>query len=264
VLLAAGQFEVFGELRISHSGIVLRGAGAGCCEGGHADPNAAGVPCREIAGRMITHDPDMTRLLDRLEDRGLIVRERAKKDRRMIITRITDVGLELLQRLDEPVMELHDRQLATTFSHACGPPRERGTTWSMFSAVRLQYWQRWPSRANTARRDSGTRLRCGTRTKCTSRITEGAGTTVRSECSSAPLRSTTSAFSFRTRTTARRIETTHSGSKLAFNSSVRPTASSPPSTASAVYRRRPESPRSIRCVRSRARSRRVSARHHSR
>jgi DNA-binding MarR family transcriptional regulator len=90
---------------------ILRGAGAGCCEGGHADPNAAGVPCREIAGRMITHDPDMTRLLDRLEDRNLIVRERDKKDRRMIITRITDVGLELLRTLDEPVMELHRRQL---------------------------------------------------------------------------------------------------------------------------------------------------------
>src|SRR3954454_15652654 len=90
---------------------ILRGAGAGCCAGGHHDPNAEGVPCREIAGRMITHDPDMTRLLDRLEERGLIVRERAKKDRRMIITRITDVGLELLNKLDEPVMELHDRQL---------------------------------------------------------------------------------------------------------------------------------------------------------
>jgi DNA-binding MarR family transcriptional regulator len=90
---------------------ILRGAGAGCCEGGHAEPNAAGVPCREIAGRMITHDPDMTRLLDRLEDRKLIVRERDTKDRRMIITRITDVGLELLRGLDEPVMQLHERQL---------------------------------------------------------------------------------------------------------------------------------------------------------
>jgi DNA-binding MarR family transcriptional regulator len=90
---------------------ILRGAGAGCCEGGHHDPNAQGVPCREIAERMITHDPDMTRLLDRLEDRGLIVRERARKDRRMIITRITDVGLELLRGLDEPLMALHERQL---------------------------------------------------------------------------------------------------------------------------------------------------------
>jgi DNA-binding MarR family transcriptional regulator len=90
---------------------ILRGAGAGCCEGGHHDPRAAGVPCREIAQRMITRDPDMTRLLDRLENGGLIVRERDRKDRRMISTRITDAGLELLRRLDQPVLDLHKHQL---------------------------------------------------------------------------------------------------------------------------------------------------------
>ena len=91
---------------------ILRGAGAGCCDGGHADPGAKGLACGEIAERMITRDPDMTRLLDRLEDRGLIGRERDKADRRMISTRITEAGLELLKKLDRPVMELHERQLA--------------------------------------------------------------------------------------------------------------------------------------------------------
>ena len=60
---------------------------------------------------MITRDPDMTRLLDRLEHGGLIVRERDKKDRRMISTRITDAGLELLRTLDQPVLDLHQKQL---------------------------------------------------------------------------------------------------------------------------------------------------------
>jgi len=60
---------------------------------------------------MITRDPDMTRLLDRLEEHGLIVRQRDKADRRMITTRITDAGLELLKNLDEPIVVLHERQL---------------------------------------------------------------------------------------------------------------------------------------------------------
>src|SRR4029079_3631401 len=107
---------------------------------------------------------------------------------------------------------------ATTLSQAWGPPRDRGTTWSMFSAARLQYWHRWPSRAQTARRESGTRLRYGTRTKWCSRITDGTGSWARSECRTAPLRTTISAFSFSTRTTARRMGTTQSGSKLALSS----------------------------------------------
>jgi len=70
-----------------------------------------GLTCGEIANRMITRDPDITRLLDRLEKRGLISRCRETKDRRMVLTRITDDGLALLDRLDEPVQEAHRRQL---------------------------------------------------------------------------------------------------------------------------------------------------------
>src|SRR5689334_3535984 len=92
----------------------------------------------------------------------------------------------------------------------------------MFSAARLQYWQRWPSRANTARRESGTRLRYGTRTKWLRRITDGTGSWARSERRTAPLRATISAFSLSTRTTARRMGTTQSGSKLALSSRALP------------------------------------------
>ena len=93
---------------------------------------------------------------------------------------------------------------------------------------RPQYWQRWPSRANTARRDSGALARNGTRTKCTRRMTVGTGTPRRSERNSAPLRCTISAFSFSTSTTARRDDTTHSGSKLALSKSARATRYPPP------------------------------------
>jgi DNA-binding MarR family transcriptional regulator len=70
-----------------------------------------GLPCGEIAKRMITRDPDITRLLDRLEKRGLISRSREAKDRRMVLTRITPKGMELLAQLDEPVRETHRKQL---------------------------------------------------------------------------------------------------------------------------------------------------------
>src|ERR1700675_273919 len=70
-----------------------------------------GLPCGEIASRMITRDPDITRLLDRLEKRGLISRCRETKDRRMVMARITPDGLKLLSRLDEPVEEGHRKQL---------------------------------------------------------------------------------------------------------------------------------------------------------
>jgi len=71
----------------------------------------AGLACGEIAGRMITRDPDVTRLLDRLEKRGLIARSRETRDRRTVITRITPHGLQLLARLDAPVRAAHRAQL---------------------------------------------------------------------------------------------------------------------------------------------------------
>jgi len=73
-----------------------------------AEPD--GLPCSSIGERMISHDPDMTRLLDRMEKRGLITRARQTDDRRVVKTRITRSGLTLLKNLDQPVRELHQRQ----------------------------------------------------------------------------------------------------------------------------------------------------------
>src|SRR6266481_5340099 len=70
----------------------------------------AGLPCRGIGDRMISHDPDMTRLLDRMEKRGLITRERQTDDRRVVKTRITAQGLRLLKTLDRPIHHLHKHQ----------------------------------------------------------------------------------------------------------------------------------------------------------
>jgi DNA-binding MarR family transcriptional regulator len=70
-----------------------------------------GLPCGEIGNRMITRDPDITRLLDRLEKRNLISRCRETRDRRMVMARITPEGLDLLARTDEPVREAHRSQM---------------------------------------------------------------------------------------------------------------------------------------------------------
>ena len=74
---------------------ILRGAGAG------------GLTCGETSERMVTHDPDITRLLDRLEKRNLITRARDTRDRRVVTVRITREGLSLLAKLDKPLVDLH-------------------------------------------------------------------------------------------------------------------------------------------------------------
>ena len=70
---------------------ILRGAGA------------EGLPTLEIAERMIEQTPGITRLIDRLEAKELVARERSATDRRCVYCRITPAGLELLARLDAPV-----------------------------------------------------------------------------------------------------------------------------------------------------------------
>jgi DNA-binding MarR family transcriptional regulator len=94
--LTASQYNI---LRI------LRGAGA------------EGHRCAEIGARMISRDPDITRLLDRLEKRGLVRRARDSKDRRVVYTCITDEGLALLATLDEPI-ESTQRRLLQHLSRA--------------------------------------------------------------------------------------------------------------------------------------------------
>jgi DNA-binding MarR family transcriptional regulator len=78
---------------------ILRGAGEqGLCR-------------NEVRDRLVAQVPDVTRLLDRMEEMGFVDRERAADDRRMVYTRITRKGIQLLARLDEPVARLHQRQL---------------------------------------------------------------------------------------------------------------------------------------------------------
>ncbi len=70
-----------------------------------------GLTCTEVAARLITRDPDITRLMDRLEKRALVARARDNRDRRVVVTRITGDGLALLTRLDQPVRDLHRKLL---------------------------------------------------------------------------------------------------------------------------------------------------------
>ena len=89
-LLSATQYNV---LRI------LRGAGKD------------GASCKDIGNRMVARDPDITRLMDRLEQRGLLTRDRAREDRRIVTHRLSEAGLELVNALDGPIETVHRRTL---------------------------------------------------------------------------------------------------------------------------------------------------------
>jgi DNA-binding MarR family transcriptional regulator len=93
------------------------------------------LPCGDIAERMIARDPDITRLVDRLNRRGLVTRVRGRRDRRVVEVGITEKGHQLLRGLDEHVARFPKammghlgpkklQQLGALLEHVVG---ERGT-----------------------------------------------------------------------------------------------------------------------------------------
>jgi len=75
---------------------ILRGAGS------------SGLPTLSVAERMIERTPGVTRLIDRMERKGWVTRERCTEDRRRVWCRITDAGLDLLTSLDRPIDAVDD------------------------------------------------------------------------------------------------------------------------------------------------------------
>ena len=74
--------------------------------------DAGGLPCLEVAERLVTRVPDITRLVDRLIKAGFAQRCRDDVDRRVVVVSITEAGLALLAKLDRPVKKLHEQQFA--------------------------------------------------------------------------------------------------------------------------------------------------------
>jgi len=108
-LLRREVIELFKPHDITHAQYnvlrILRGALR------ESEPQNQARTCGDIASRLVTFEPDVTRLLDKLERQGLIIRERDVADRRVVRSRITDTGLGLLTQLDEPIAETQRRRL---------------------------------------------------------------------------------------------------------------------------------------------------------
>jgi DNA-binding MarR family transcriptional regulator len=69
------------------------------------------IPTLTLANRLVSRAPDITRLLDKLEQRSLIERERLPDNRRVVQVKLTESGIALLDQLSEPLQECHSRQL---------------------------------------------------------------------------------------------------------------------------------------------------------
>jgi DNA-binding MarR family transcriptional regulator len=69
------------------------------------------VPTLALAERLVSRAPDITRMLDKLEERGLLSRSRSTTDRRAVLVAIRPAGLALIDRISEPLRDCHRRQL---------------------------------------------------------------------------------------------------------------------------------------------------------
>jgi DNA-binding MarR family transcriptional regulator len=98
------------------------------------------LPTLAVAARLVSRAPDITRMIDRLAERGLVDRERPADNRRVVLVGITSAGLELLRQLDGPVRECGRRQLGhltpeelaeliRLLRRARGPHEEVGGAW---------------------------------------------------------------------------------------------------------------------------------------
>ena len=103
---------------------ILRGAGA------------AGATCSQIGERLLTRDPDITRLLDRMDARDLLTRERGSEDRRVVITRISPAGLALVDSIDRPLRAMHKSKLGKF------EPNMLAELISSLELVRQAFWKK--------------------------------------------------------------------------------------------------------------------------
>lgn len=100
-------FRAFGLTEAQYNALrILRGHAQRQSNGG-----TNGVPSQTIGEQLVAQVPDVTRLVDRLVDAGFAERDRTDEDRRLVIVRITRAGLDLLARIDRPILDLHRRQL---------------------------------------------------------------------------------------------------------------------------------------------------------
>lgn len=79
----------------------------------------ASLPTLDLAGRLVSRAPDITRLLDKLEQQGWIVRTRRRDNRRVVDVGITASGLDLLRRIESPLRACHERQLGHLSPEQC-------------------------------------------------------------------------------------------------------------------------------------------------